>query len=234
MKSYYTSIIERYTGTPCGPQYIFPLSFPTLTSRSFFPYSNVFVVNADTLDTAIAKPGSLLLNMGNPTIPGGNPWIVGAQEEDLFRRTNLHRYLTQDLYPIHKKIILSKQVEVVSAGLRQEYTPLPEPNYVDIITCSAIQNFNIGTTMNSIDTHKMIQKICTLFEVAYKEGYKRFVLSAFGCGGFRCPPEHVSQLFQKALDVYADKFEEIIFAIWDEAYPKSNFAIFRKTLTGVE
>jgi uncharacterized protein (TIGR02452 family) len=236
MQAQYKSILERYSGTPAGDQSIFPLSPPpTLpTSTSPVVFTNVSVVNADTLDVALAVPGSLLLNMGNPITPGGNPWIVGAQEEDLFRRTNLHRYLTHSIYPLYKKVVLSRDVEVVAAGLRQGYTPLSEPAYIDILTCSAIQNTNIGPVLSSADARTMIQKIFTIFDVAKREGYRRLVLSAFGCGGFRCPPEHISRIFQKALEIYAREFEEIVFAIWDEAYPKSNYAVFRKTLLGVE
>ncbi len=238
MQDHYQSILQRYADTPAGDQTIFPLSpvlpaFPT-SFASCPSFTNVRAVNADTLDTALAVPGSLLLNMGNPTVPGGNPWVVGAQEEDLFRRTNLHRYLTSDLYPLHQKVVLSRGVEVVAAGLRQKYAPLPETMHVDILTCSAVQNSYMGPTMGVIDAHKMTRKIFTIFDVARREGYRRLVLSALGCGGFRCPPEHVSYIFRKILEVCAGDFEEIVFAIWDEAYPKSNYAVFRKTLLGVE
>ena len=238
MQVQYKSILERYSGYVPTNQSIFPISvlpsLPTIPTHSSPSFTNVSVVNADTLDMALAIPGSLLLNMGNPVVPGGNPWVVGAQEEDLFRRTNLHRYLRPDLYPLDKKVALSRGVEVVATGLRQMYAPLVEPLTVDILTCSAIQNACMGPALSTIDAYKMTQKIFTIFDVAKREGYRRVVLSAFGCGGFRCPPEHISHIFRKVLEVCAEDFDEVVFAIWDEAYPKSNYAVFRKTLLGIE
>lgn len=192
--------------------------------------TKISVINADTLDIALSLGEStLLLNMGNHLIPGNNPYIIGAQEEDLFRRTNLHKALSYKDYPIFKKVILTKNIEVINKGLRQAYEKLDKPHYVDIITCAAIKNENYGELYGN-NLNLMFDKIFTIFDVAYEYSYKKIVLSAFGCGGFNCPPEQISKIFKNVINIFDGCFEEIVFAIWDENYPKSNFAIFKKNL----
>lgn len=231
MKQVYQSILDHYK----DKEYEKPLVL-SLRKYNKINYEKKYktcvrVVNADTLDTALCLGEStLLLNMGNDLIPGNNPILVGAQEEDLFRRTNLHKYLNYKDYPIFKKVILTKNIEVINKGLRKKYEPLDKPYYIDIITCSSIKNNSIGNRLSPINTNVMFDKIFTIFDVAYENSYKKLVLSAFGCGGFSCPPEHVSLIFKNIIGLFDGCFEEIVFAIWDENYPKSNFAIFSKNL----
>ena len=236
MDKIYASILSQYADKPQGKSDLVHVpAFVQLPSVIKSPRyeTQISVVNADTLDTALvytaAGKKTLLLNMANPDTPGGAPSLVGAQEEDLFRRTNLHKYLYYRLYPLHKRLILSRGVEVVRAGLRAGYTPLPTPAYVDIISGSAPRNRTTGTRLAPADAHALATKIATLFSTAAAGGYTHLVLSAWGCGGFGCPPEHVSLLFKQVCDAYAGVFEVITFAIWDENYPKSNYAVFKKT-----
>ena len=126
--------------------------------------------------------------------------------------------------------MLCKNVEVIRKGIREGYVPLETPSYVDIIACSAVQNMGIGKFLKPSDARVMLQKIWSIFEIAKSRGYERIVLSAFGCGGFRCPPEHVSAIFRDVVYAFRGDFKEIVFAIWDESYPCSNYAVFKKTL----
>lgn len=233
MEHAWSDTLERYKAAqPTGETTVLGLRPPAPPAPPA-NLSNVSVVNADTLDTALLAPNTLLLNMANPSRPGGNPALVGAQEEDLFRRTNLHRFLVPTLYPLHNKIVLSKHVEVVKKGLREAYAPLDAPAYVDIVSCAAVQNAHgelYGAALSPLDARKMAQKIWNIFLLAKEHKYARIVLSAFGCGGFQCPPEHVSRLFRDVLCAFHGDFEEIVFAIWDECSPCSNYAVFKKTL----
>lgn len=230
MDKVYDSIVEYYKDKhQTADVWVFTLRH-CISLPSGEPISSVSIVNADTLDTALAAPNTLLLNMANPTSPGGCPRLTGAQEEDLFRRTNLHRSLQLSLYPLHNKLVLCKHVEVIRKGIREGYAPLEAPRYVDILSCSAVQNLGIGRFLKPSDARIMRQKIWTIFEVAKTCKYERLVLSAFGCGGFRCPPEHVSAIFRDVAYAFRGDFKEIVFAIWDESYPCSNYAVFKKTL----
>lgn len=41
-----------------------------------------------------------------------------------------------------------------------------------------------------------INKIKTIFDIAYKNQNDAIVLSAFGCGAFCNPPGHIAELFK--------------------------------------
>src|SRR5579862_3807290 len=103
---------------------------PLFEINKYRKYENtkIDVVNSDTLDLALSlSKNTLLLNMANPIKIGGNLNIIGSQEEDLFRRTDLCLHLTQDYYPLNSTlVILSKNVKVFSKGLRHNFEELKE------------------------------------------------------------------------------------------------------------
>lgn len=195
--------------------------------------TKINVINSDTLDFALSlSENTLLLNMANPEKIGGNLHIVGSQEEDLFRRTDLCLHLIQEFYPLNSACtILSKNVRVFSKGLRYRYEELQELKAVNIISCAAINNKNLGQYLSFKETTLIIQKIKTIFQVAAINEFDNVVLSAFGCGGFNCHPEQIANIFKKVIFEFKGCFDNIIFAIFDENYPKSNFAIFKNILT---
>lgn len=206
--------------------------YPANPPNKRFEKMSVSVVNADSLNIALhyaSTSKTIMLNMANPRTPGGNPHIVGSQEEDIFRRTDLKLHLMPEFYPLNTRLIYSRSVRVFLRGLRENYSIMSQTGMIDIVSCSAVKNNNIGTELNSRDAREMYFKIIAILELAYKHGYESVVLSAFGCSGFCCPPEHVSQLFKKALDYYDGAFKTVIFAIWNENQPKSNFAVFNET-----
>ncbi|KAG2378703.1 hypothetical protein C9374_007851 [Naegleria lovaniensis] len=54
--------------------------------------------------------------------------------------------------------------------------------------------------------------------MALQHGVTHLVLSAFGCGAYRNPPQHVAQLFKQVLmQEYDGKFSQVIFAIYNDA-----------------
>jgi len=54
------------------------------------------------------------------------------------------------------------------------------------------------------------------------------VLSAFGCGAFQNPADQVASIYKEELEASLDKFDKIIFAIFDPGYPPDNFVPFEK------
>jgi len=207
---------------------------PLFEINKYRKYENtkIDVVNSDTLDLALSlSKNTLLLNMANPIKIGGNLNIIGSQEEDLFRRTDLCLHLTQDYYPLNSTlVILSKNVKVFSKGLRHNFEELKEIETMNIISCAAINNKNLGQYLSFKETRLMTDKIKTIFQVAAENGYDNIVLSAFGCGGFNCHPEQIANIFKKVISEFSGCFINIIFAIFDENYPKSNYAIFKNVL----
>lgn len=84
--------------------------------------------------------------------------------------------------------------------------------------------------LNKYDEDIMRRKIELIFQTANSQNHDSIILSAFGCGGFRCPPEHVSILFKEAIEKWKNSFKIIRFCIFDDNYPKSNFFIFKNCL----
>ena len=64
----------------------------------------------------------------------------------------------------------------------------------------------------------MKKKITTIFETAYKRGHDSLVLSALGCGAFRCPAKGIAEIFNEVIQEYDGYFNVILFAI----YPGNN------------
>jgi uncharacterized protein (TIGR02452 family) len=84
------------------------------------------------------------------------------------------------------------------------------------------------------------EKIRTLLRISGKHQHDCLVLSAFGCGAFRNPPNHVAALFR---DVFLEaefkhRFQLIVFAIlddhnsWREHNPEGNILPFLEVFDG--
>lgn len=212
----------------------FKYTFKQVALEPKWTHTTVKVESCDMVEKALLIPGCLMLNMANAELPGGYPHLTGAQEEDLFRRSNLFQFLEKSFYPIRDNtVLLAKNVEFYAYGLRKQYTPYEKPAYLNIISCPGVKNTTPGTSLSPSDTLRMKIKLTTLFEAAYAHGYKDLVLSALGCGGFACPPEHVSLLFKQVIQKFKGCFETITFCIIDENYIKCNYRIFKDTLQSI-
>ncbi|CAF3939764.1 unnamed protein product [Rotaria sp. Silwood1] len=83
---------------------------------------------------------------------------------------------------------------------------------------------------------KMLENI---FAIGHHHKHDCLVLSAFGCGAFKNPPEHVALLFKSVIYQYAGYFKTIYFAIIDDhntgnqINPNGNFLPFKKILNGL-
>lgn len=189
------------------------------------------VLNMDTLEGLFelqdAGYNPVLHNMCNDRVRGGFHHLVGAQEEDLIRRGNYLEFLNKEKYPIPiDGVIYSSGVTFTKTRTGEKYT---SPRNANIIACAAVRNQEMGIRLNEFDEKVMRYKIELIFETARINKHDAIVLSAFGCGGFRCPPEHVSILFKEAIDRgWKNEFKRIRFCIFDENYPNSNFSIFKK------
>ena len=49
-----------------------------------------------------------------------------------------------------------------------------------------------------------------------KHGHDSLVLSAFGCGAFQNPPDHIARLFKEVIEDYKGHFKMVAFAILDD------------------
>lgn len=176
---------------------------------------------------AIAKANGynpLLLNMASWVRPGGGVHGgAGAQEEDLFRRSNYHKFLHQEYYPMKRfQAILSKDVSFFRNGRDVGYTCMKAPFTLDCIASPCLKNPQVSRDgsrfANSYDCIYMKDKIRQLFLIAHENGNDCVVLSAWGCGAFHCPPEHMGELFGEVVKEVSSIFKKIVFAIIDDNY----------------
>lgn len=182
------------------------------------------VLSEDCLLTArrLADRNPLVLNMASRRNPGGGVETgAGAQEECLFRSSNYYRtlYLIRNLYPMDRNFGGSYSSNVtVFRGLEDDgYPLLEEPFRTNFVAVAALSNpyLNYDGSYTTEDELTMKNKIRTILNIAVVFSHKVLILSAFGCGAFHNPPNHVAQLFKEVLDepAYRENFEEVYFSI---------------------
>jgi len=183
----------------------------------------------------------VVLNMASATSPGGAVERgAGAQEENLFRRSNLYTSLYQFAevatqyglrmhsearYPISAQSggIYSPGVLFFRSSEHTGYALLAHPNALSVVTVAAIAYPDVVSrqgkrwlTPEAITLTK--HKIRNILRISAAHQHDCVILSAFGCGAYGNPPHHMAQLFKEVLaeDDFAEKFKAVIFAIIDD------------------
>lgn len=202
------------------------------------------VVNADCLEIAemLQKSGlnPCVLNLANRQNPGGGVLNgAGAQEENLFRRSNLFislfqfaRYANEygidrssESYPLNRNTggIYSEKVTVFRASEKNGYRYLKTPYQMAFVSVPAI---NRPELIKKGDLYYLLEKyieptkekIRTILRIAGKYQHDSLVLGAFGCGAFCNPPNHIAQLFKEVFmeDEFVNTFNYVVFAIFQD------------------
>jgi uncharacterized protein (TIGR02452 family) len=183
-----------------------------------------------------------VLNMANRQVPGGGvAGGAGAQEENLFRRSNLFVSLFQYVdfgsgygikrnksssYPLDRNTggVYSHGVTIFRSSERKGYALLEEPFKSAIVTVPAISHPELITTETGelqIAKHLVEptkEKIRTILRIALAHGHDSLIPGAFGCGAFLNPPGHMAQLFREVFneDEFSNSFRKVVFAIIDD------------------
>lgn len=173
----------------------------------------------DTLDAALhlrsAGLNPLVLNMADDSFPGGCVYAgSGAQEESIFRRTNLVCTLGMHLYPIlGDQAVYSPRVSVFKSSEADGYR-LHQPVDVSIISCPAIRHPDL-VDGRFTDAHvaALTAKVELICQTAARFGHDALVLGAMGCGAWKCPPADVAAVMKTVLDRWAGYFEDVVIAI---------------------
>lgn len=224
------------------------LAVPVALSTA--PRTKVLVVKLDCLEYAhqmTVKDGlnPVVLNMANATIPGGAYLRgAGAQEENLFRRSNYYIELDPGLNGVNKQYPIGG----VFAGLNKEQMPyerdavytsgvtvfrgteaegypyLPEPYKVSMIATAAYRWDRKVERWEGLDRDntaraavvRLKSKLDVILAAAVQNGHDSVVLSALGCGAFGNPPEQVAQIFHASLSNFNGVFKKVVFAIIDD------------------
>uniref|UniRef100_A0A7S3GTA2 Microbial-type PARG catalytic domain-containing protein n=1 Tax=Spumella elongata TaxID=89044 RepID=A0A7S3GTA2_9STRA len=138
-------------------------------------------------------------------------------------------------YPIPELgAIVTPAVAVLRAGQQESYGPLAEPFRICVITAAAPRGPDVSTPeARQVYIDRMTKKVEALLAILEHLGYPDLVLSAWGCGAFRNPPEEVARIFKKALsERFARSFRRVAFAVYDRPdWPgEGNSAVFRREI----
>ena len=204
----------------------------------------VTVTMDDTLTAALClisagvTQSPFVLNFASPNMPGGAVASgVNAQEEALFRATDLHRHLNpkappRGVYPLRGQCVVSQGVSVARHPKSFEWLPEPWPQ-IDVATSAALQKPAVssdGTNYSTTDGAEMWRRAAAVLQAAVSMGSTHLVLGAWGCGGFRNPAVGMARMFKSLLfgsnskgqqcdsGGYARHFVYVEFAIVGEAH----------------
>jgi uncharacterized protein (TIGR02452 family) len=193
---------------------------------------NLVVEDLDTV-SAIQKWSSkgktCALNMASPKRPGGGVQNgARAQEECLFRCSNLINSINTDFYPLTDLECLYTQSAFFFKD--KNYYPI-NPIKSDVITIAA-QNLSFKPKDKN---YKSItkDKIRLMLSIPYLHGVEYLILGAWGCGVFNNDPNDIATYFKEVIkeENYGSLYKEIIFAIInDHNSVDNNLKIFTDIL----
>ena len=204
------------------------------------------VINADCLETAkvllAAGQNPCVLNMASRKTPGGGVLNgSGAQEENLFRRTNLFVSMYQfadfseeygirrskHSYPMDSDFngIYSPGITVFRGSEANGYCLLREPYRISVVSVAAVSHPDLeyGRDGECLIAPRHAEqtknRIRTILRIAASHGHDSLVLSAFGCGAFANPPRHMASLFREvfAEAEFGGYFKTVVFSIIDDS-----------------
>lgn len=212
-------------------------SYPTQDDETI-----ISVENSDCLTVAkdLQDKGYnvAVLNMASRQNPGGGVLSgAGAQEENLFRRTNLFlsmfqfaKYANQyglnkhqRQYPLDREYggIYTPNA-MVFRGKEKDGYPMLGPNSfrMSFIAVPGINHPDLKDEIHLADN--MIEgtknKMRTILRIGLRHGHDSLVLGALGCGAFCNPPSHIARLFHEVFEEseFKNKYRLICFAILDD------------------
>lgn len=200
-----------------------------------------------------------VLNMANAYLPGGC-YLEGtaAQEENMFRRTDCHFHIKdEDIEPNprggeqYKKPLTSlinaegDEVYLDTANPRvcikkgesdskkqDGYENLSEDDYFEFYELRSAAD-DMKKSQKPFNEERARKKISAQLQTLIKNNIKHVVLSAFGCGAFKNPPDVIARLYREEIEKVADQFDDVVFAIYNPGYGPDNLPVFQKELEGM-
>lgn len=193
--------------------------------KQFSIGERIIVSSLDSLTAAKQYHGEsiVVLNMASHKRPGGGV-LTGApaQEEDLFRRTNLFQFLNPKHYPMNVGDgFLSKGISVCYGPESQGFAPYTS----DECFCIDVMTIPAPVAENGETDHALMQKVIRL-ACQTSAAYDVAILSAFGCGAFRNDPEVVADIFEEELQLASARLTEFAILPLGER-GKCNLEVFR-------
>lgn len=209
-----------------------PANAPAMPSTN----AEVMVENEDCLVVAERLLGRgltpMVLVLADDRFAGGDVRLgSGAQEENLFRRTNLCVTMKQsnDFYPIREdEALVSQNVTVFKASEKDGCKMLRKPFQVDFIACPALHNPQLTEDglIRTEDEAVLRNKLRLIFQQARVRSKDSLVLGPMGCGAWRNPPAQVARIMYEEIQNVKNAFKVITVACL-EVDPKSYIVVHR-------
>lgn len=127
--------------------------------------------------------------------------MSGAQEESLSRVSTLVKHLDWKMYPIADDAgIYSKNVKIFRDSEENGFGVI-EPFTVDIMSVPAVRHPALDKDghMSEHDLQRLYRKVRLMYQLAQRNKIDRLVLSASGCGAWKCPSTDVAAAFKETL-----------------------------------
>lgn len=207
-------------------------------------HTSITVVNQDSIEAGrelqIRGLRPLVLIFADHRFAGGDVQNgSGAQEESLFRRTNLCNFMLQHVhYPIFPREALVSKDVTVFRDTEARSCQWIEPYTMDFIACPALHNPRlIDGNLSESDIDELRLKLRLIFQVAYACKNNALVLGPMGCGAWRSPPEQVARIMKEELDLVHGAFDHVTLAclevnqsdyiVRNRDKPASNYSVFK-------
>lgn len=178
-----------------------------------------------------------VLNMASRQNPGGGVYSgAGAQEENLFRRTNLFKSMFRfasyagqyglkksfHQYPLDRVYggVYVPNAVVFKDSEQNNYALLENYFTVSFIAVPGVNRPDLDEKGRLVSpfVDAVKNKIRTIFRIGLIHGHDSLVLGALGCGAFKNPPAHIAELFHEVMDEkeFKNKYRLLYFAILED------------------
>lgn len=181
--------------------------------------NKIIFTQTDTLKTALQNINynPLVLIFADEYNPGGT-LVSNCQEETLFRRTALYKYLTKDLYPIENdELILVRNVDIIDDNINESFiTKHSAISKLDFIALPCVRSYTDPTQIEL--KQKLTHKIELIFQTCEKYNYNCVILGAMGSGAFGCSAKEIAIIMKDIIDKYSYLNMTVIISILGKSY----------------
>ena len=224
--------------------------------NSVSPEKKVQVIEGDWGDITLKLTKTYgecfaVLNMANAYVPGGG-YVEGmsAQEENMYRRTDCHFYITEKEYDRSLNRYRPFMTEQISATNGTVYLDTDNPRicmrgsedqtlddlgYAWLKEDEIFPFYELRASAQDLrgkvqfDAAEARKRIIAQLDTLQDNKVRYAVLGAFGCGAYLNPPEIIANIYKEEIEKRINDFSLIVFAILDSS-KSGNYSVFKRVL----
>ncbi len=173
---------------------------------------------------------------------------AGAQEENLFRRTDCHFSIDAHMYDVEQDRYRPEWTALISGDDGQVFLDTEHPR-VCLRGAEDLERADLGYRWlvdeeifafyelraaaidlrdgSPFSPYKMQSRISAQLDTLIEKDVKHVVLGAFGCGAFQNPAKLVAEIYRQEISRRSAKFSVVAFAIFHAGYGPDNYTPFR-------